>query len=288
MTSYTYQHSRQSEDWHPHGIRRLCRTTSFFIYENTTNNWRSNHCVNGQNSFVGGGDTNIIFSTLGSVDCANISGGWNNTISDDGIFTAFGSFVGGGAFNIASGRISTIAGGSRNVAFGRQSFIGGGSGNSAGGCGTAIGGGDGNAAFAKSQFSFISGGQHNNVGIAGGNGAQYSGIGGGYCNVIDDSAAIVFHSGIFGGFCNTVSGSCSAILGGANNNDNGFPFTGMYGNGLTAASVPGAPSSFWVDTLVAPNIPAVNAVGYLTLPVGALYTDAAALPGFTNRTVYVR
>ena len=35
---------------------------------------------------------------------------------------------------------------------------------------------------------------------------------------------------------NTVSGQYSAILGGANNNDGGISFTGMYGNGLIASA----------------------------------------------------
>ena len=90
-----------------------------------------------------------------------------------------------------------------------------------------------------------------------------------------------------GGCFNTVSGDYSAILGGSGNNDNGIPFTGMYGNGLVAtAAVPGAPSSFWVDTLVAPSIPLVNALGYIGLPAGALYITTAG--GFGIQQVFVK
>ncbi len=95
-------------------------------------------------------------------------------------------------------------------------------------------------------------------------------IGGGQGNTV---AAGTKHSGIFSGFGNTVSGSCSVVLGGLNNSDGGFPNTAVFGNTLVASVDPatmGVPSAFWVDELVAINIPDV--ASYLSLPAGAIYS----------------
>ena len=135
------------------------------------------------------------------------------------------------------------------------------------------------------DFSFIGGGQNNLISSVGAS-SHYGAIGGGQNNVIHPGA---LHASIFGGNANQVSGSNSAILGGSGNNDNGIPFTGMYGNGLVA-SVPvlGAPSAFWADTLVIPNIPLITTgPAYAALPIGALYyTTTGFTPG--SQPVYVK
>lgn len=133
-------------------------------------------------------------------------------------------------------------------------------------------------------YSFIGGGTRNSIDDAAA-ATSFGVVGGGQANTI---CAGTNHSSIFSGNGNIVSGSCSSILGGSGNNDNGFPYTGMYGNGLIAAAVPGAPSSFWVDTLVAPNIPVVNAITFIGLPFGALYTNVAAGAPFLGRPIYVK
>ena len=81
------------------------------------------------------------------------------------------------------------------------------------------------------------------------------------------------HSSIFNGHFNCVAGAYSSILGGNLNYDNGVPFTGMYGSGMTALPVPGVPSAFWVNELVVPNMPGSPA----GLPFGSLYYQITGL-----------
>ncbi len=112
-----------------------------------------------------------------------------------------------------------------------------------------------------------------------------SAIVGGRTNQIASNCAF-----IGGGNNNILTGDYSAILGGNGNNDNGIPFTGMYGNNLSAipflASPP--PSALWVDELIVPNIPVVlTPAAYMNLPLGALYTTAVPGSGYLASPVYV-
>ena len=59
------------------------------------------------------------------------------------------------------------------------------------------------------------------------------------------------HSSIFSGQNNTVSGSCSAILGGSGNNDNGFNYVGIFGQNVTGV----INNAFHAENLVAQNMP---------------------------------
>ena len=108
----------------------------------------------------------------------------------------------------------------------------------------------------------IGGGNAHNINT----GSQYAFIGGGNAHSLTGNA-----SAIVGGDTNTTGGNCSVILGGYGNSDGGNDFTAVFGNGLTASAMPpGTPSSLWVDTLVAPNIPDISM--YTFLPPGAIYS----------------
>lgn len=93
---------------------------------------------------------------------------------------------------------------------------------------------------------------------------------------------------------NTSTANYSAILGGCGNNDNGIPFTGMYGCGLSATAFGAAitvppPSAFWVDTMIGPNIPLITtAAEFAALPLGALYICNTTLPSLGSQPVFVR
>ncbi len=246
------------------------------------------HCVASSGSFIGGGNTNIINAGTGN------------------------SFIGGGNDNtISEGNNNTIAGGEFNDVFYKHNFVGGGSTNLIGATGiptsyNVIGGGLTNRIHTN-EYNFIGSGNANRIGSVGGSGARANVIGGGDTNVIDDTgtatsygligggqgntvAAGTNHSGIFGGNGNTVSGSCSVVLGGLNNSDGGYPNTAVFGNTLVATQDPatmgpGLPSAFWVDNLVAANIPIGGAGPTAPLgPPGMLWYYPDALG---NKVVYV-
>ena len=193
----------------------------------------ANHCVQGNNSFIGGGDTNKICSTagLGPVLCSAIVGGANNIISDNGATTADLAFIGAGTGHSIFGLASSIVGGQDHTAGGRNSFIGGGHMNlinSAAGIpptrNSAIAGGTNNSitddGVTAAQESFIGGGNNNNIfsalsSIVGGVGqsvsSPYSFIGGGDSNFIGINSDCSF---IGGGNCNCIQGLSSFIGGG--------------------------------------------------------------------------
>jgi hypothetical protein len=81
--------------------------------------------------------------------------------------------------------------------------------------------------------------------------ADVSSIAGGYGNLIATGADCSF---IGGGRGNTVSGAYSAILGGYNNNDNGFNFVGIFGQNINNPANM-APNTFHVNCLNAINTP---------------------------------
>ncbi len=253
------------------------------------------NCIFGAFSFIGDGEQNTIQSGIGGVLYSAIVGGDQNTISDDGILPAASSFIGGGQSNNVFGQLASVVGGSGNSAHGQLSFIGGGIANNV---------------FINSNSSGVVSGCQNSIGniLGTGLGAANSFIGGGGNNCIDDAGSTtgwatigggagncIFpgtnHSSIFGGSGNFVSGSCSAILGGANNSDGGFPNTAVFGNTLVATQDPatmgfaGIPSAFWVDDLVAANIP-MGAPGPSAPPgpPGMLWYYPDALG---NKVVYV-
>jgi hypothetical protein len=173
--------------------------------------------------------------------------------------------------------------------------LGGGSFNNANGNYTFVGGGCQNGVHACSIFSTVVGGCSNSIGLltATGFGATFSFLGGGGGNCIDSVntvnttygvlgggqnnivCASTNHSSIFSGFNNKVSGSCSSILGGANNCDNGFNYVGIFGCNVVGA----LNNAFHVNQLIAQNIQAGNALtcappaSLATIP-GALYSIA--------------
>ena len=127
--------------------------------------------------------------------------------------------------------------------------------------------------------STIGGGNAHNINT----GSQYAFIGGGNAHSLTGNA-----SAIVGGDTNTTGGNCSVILGGYGNNDGGNDFTAVFGNGIIASAIPGVPSTFWVDTLVATNIPIAPSptVVYPGLPVGALYITSVG--GWGVQQVFVK
>jgi hypothetical protein len=186
-----------------------------------------------------------------------------------------------------------VSGEDNHIATGSWSIIGGGSDNfiDTDTNHSFIGGGHQNAINHGNVNSVIGGGNNNIINATPAIASPLGVIGGGQNNLI---APGVLSGAILGGDANNISGSFSAVLGGQNNNDGGFPFTGMYGNGLIATAGTGAtgtPSNFWVDELIAANIPVIPFPGgapFAALPVGALYTTV--LPGgpYLSRPVYVK
>jgi hypothetical protein len=60
-------------------------------------------------------------------------------------------------------------------------------------------------------------------------------------------------------------------LGGSGNNDNGNPFTGIFGTGISATPIPGGAGGLWVNELVAPSMPVTLGSPPAGYPVGSLY-----------------
>jgi hypothetical protein len=187
-----------------------------------------------------------------------------------------------------------VSGEDNHIATGSWSIIGGGSDNfiDTDTNHSFIGGGHQNAINHGNVNSVIGGGNNNIINATPAIASPLGVIGGGQNNLI---APGVLSGAILGGDANNISGSFSAVLGGQNNNDGGFPFTGMYGNGLIATvgtGATGAPSNFWVDELIAANIPVDTTPGgtgiYALLPVGALYTTGPIGSPFLGRPVFVK
>ena len=70
-------------------------------------------------------------------------------------------------------------------------------------------------------------------------------------------------------------GSCSSILGGSGNNDGGFNYVGIFGQGITGV----IPNAFHGENFVAQNIPFYSGSGPLPVPAGskAMYYQTTAL-----------
>ena len=169
----------------------------------------SGNIANGHNSFIGGGDGNIIDSpTYGLVNCSSILGGWQNVICDNGT-TGLGSF-------------SVIAGGYSQQILSGNSFIGGGANHCVDGLGSGIATGDANWITCSSPASFIGGGAINRIGSATpGAGSAFNGaIVGGSWSRIDTAVGVNSFNDIIGGGdhnCICAGSNCSAIFGGDQN-----------------------------------------------------------------------
>ena len=267
-----------------------------------------NNNVCSQFSFIGGGDTNSIdikssCSFIGSgyynyicgCGSAIITGGrervgfppTGNYIYDDfsGVFTGYGNKVHSCFSAIFTGFENCIgATGCQNGIFvGRENtinnnschaFIGTGCLNSIG----AIGG-----AGAGNDFNIIVGGCLNNIDDTGAT-TCYGVIGGGYQNFI---GAGTNHASIFSGYNNQVSGSCSSILGGENNNDNGNPYTGIFGTGVNGLPLAAGNGGFFVNEMVIQNIPVITAATFFTLLPGEVYTTGPVGSPFMGRPLFI-
>ncbi len=232
------------------------------------------------NSFITGGQNNNV-GAAGGAGCgapySSIGGGFNNSIDDSaairlssGIFGGnnhqiFGSysFVGGGDTNTLKSSYSVIAGGTANGVTGDCGVIVGGNSNGVYSLASFLGGGDTNSIQAGTACSFIGGGNLNNVGaVAGGFGAVFGVIGGGFNNNIDDSINALTSSGIFGGSNHIVASNNSFIVGGDSNiinvlSDHSFISSGKgnnigapggVGNGATLSGIGGGCNNFIDDT----------------------------------------
>ena len=94
-------------------------------------------------------------------------------------------------------------------------------------------------------------------------GVDASSIAGGWGNTINPGGSCSF---IAGGLNNVVAGAYSSILGGSGNNDNGLPYTGMFGCNLNAVT---RGCAFWANELIVPDMPDQSVAA--GLPSGALY-----------------
>ncbi|HZY42592.1 MAG TPA: tail fiber domain-containing protein, partial [Anaerolineae bacterium] len=144
------------------------------------------------------------------------------------------STMGGGGFNAASNRSTTVSGGEYNVAGGAGSTIGGGgwngsgsSGNMAYGTASTIGGGFGNYLSPDAGYGVIGGGQQNSITATPGSNLGIPTIGGGFNNKVtlgggtvgggNSNTASNFDATVAGGNGNTASGGASMVPGGASN-----------------------------------------------------------------------
>lgn len=234
----------------------------------------SNNVIRGTASayctIAGGGDNQIT-----SVREATISGGFGNRIDIDGRYATIGgginnvigdnnasleaqaAFVGGGSANIARGQYSVVVGGANNTQLARDndySFIGGGQGNNIGVAAgefeskyAFIGGGDVNSMANDCTYGVITGGAGNS--LAGG--CTNGFIGGGRFNAV--GANKVFAT-ILAGERHTVSGSYSGTLGGASNTVTADRAWAI-GTSVTNATA----GSVTVGELISYNTPAVIA-----------------------------
>lgn len=141
-------------------------------------------------------------ATGGSIS-GGLSVGWNNTLSNFGVFVA-------GSENAVSGNGGSIAGGSMNAVSGVYGFIGAGVENEVNSAGGVCGGGYGNSMTSYGSSNTIGGGYHNRV--EGFN--SYMTIAGGGNNL-----AVGQSSAIGGGEYNVAHGNYSVISGGGGDAD---------------------------------------------------------------------
>ncbi len=188
-------------------------------------------------NIIGGNSSNTVDT---GVEGATISGGGGNGAINQ-VTAGYGT-IGGGHSNTA-GLIATIGGGYYNLASGKNATVGGGAMNKAYGDGTLIGGGGydgyqfmGNEAHAHA--STISGGMGNKATAE----AKYATISGGLGNQATGYAAVVGGGGGFypigaptGIVGNTASGNWSVVGGGASNLATGAGAVVPGGNGNVAA-----------------------------------------------------
>lgn len=176
-----------------------------------------NSVIGSQESFIGGGRTNVI--DLMSFRSA-IGGGEANFINQDSTF----SYIGAGSQNqISQSQLSCVAGGSVNrITFSPRSFIGGGENHliSSSSEGAFIGGGFSNA-INNSLYSTQGGGTNNTM-----NNSRESFIGGGLLNSSSDSRYSFIgigarnilqlspESSIVGGTLNLIQNSPQSFIGG--------------------------------------------------------------------------
>jgi len=247
-------------------------------------NGDTNRIANGSNyTFIGGGNLNHIGNPAAPT-YADATYGIIGTGSHNCIDTGFGissalNIIGNGSYNTicAGSNCSGIVTGDTNILSGNHSILGGGLNNGIGNIGAPSPGAD---------FSFLGGGSANCIDTGGAPGATtYGTIGGGESNTIH---AGTNHSSIFGGSNNQVSGNCSAILGGINNNDGGYPYTGIFGVGVTGLPLAAGNGGFFVNELVIQNIPVITALTYSSLQAGELYTDTPPGLGYKMSRVYIK
>ena len=250
------------------------------------------HLVTGSNNFLGGGNNNQINSFVGSsVFGSVIVGGENNLICDNGSIIASDSFIGGGSDHHVYGAKSVVAGGLHNYVYSSCSFIGGGACNNihlcydmntiVGGCQNSIGSSITSGSGFTVGYSIIGGGVNNCIDSTPTGISKFDFIDDGCNNTV---CAGTNHSGIFSGYQNCVSGSCSVVLGGSGNNDGGYNYVGIFGCNVTGVVANG----FHVNEVVIQDIPVVNAVGFLGLVQGQLYTNVAYPAAFLGRPIYIK
>jgi len=160
--------------------------------------------VMGQNNYLSGPQSFIgggAFNTASGF-FSSVATGFNNTASG-----AYSSIT-AGTNNIASGNFSAVAGGENNDASAYGSFVSSGKGNRASKRNSSVLGGKENTASA--YYSSVTGGQHNK---ASGN---YTSVTGGSSNQASGS-----HSSVTGGIDNKASGQFSSVTGGADNQASG-------------------------------------------------------------------
>jgi hypothetical protein len=178
--------------------------------------------------------------------------------------------VGGGQWNVASGRVTTVGGGSNNIASGSDAAtVSGGVGNLASGPGAFVGGGGNNAA--TNSEATVAGGYLDTA-----YGVQAT-IGGGYHN-----RAVADYSTIAGGSVNSVSGQAGAIVGGHDNTIYSTSHNSFIGGGFdnitadSAATCGGGAHHRLTGKYATVGGGCSNSTGYLCATVGGGDSNAAA------------
>jgi len=178
---------------------------------------------------IGGGGCNQT-SYSGYQYLNTVSGGYNNTSS------GYYSSIGGGAYNTASAYgCATIGGGYENCIDSNCAPT------IAGGCGncicwesnhSSIGGGAGNYIHGNIYGGTIAGGGYNEICRH----SESSTIGGGYENQIGTQSNHSCYNVIGGGEGNTITGNYSSIIGGVNNDTDGYDNAHIIGSNITATA----------------------------------------------------
>jgi len=186
--------------------------------------------THGQSAFIGAGINNAVAGTFAGIvagqsnsvaaDNATILGGQGNSVSGQ-----WATIVGGQSNTLAAGgQWAAIVGGANNNVASFYSFIGGGELNN-------IPGGQTNGG----NFSVISGGYGNAIPPNAPNSGEYAAIGGGFTNTVTGE-----YASIAGGNNNTVSGTSAEIGGGSTNSASGAYSTIPGGNGNLASGTDAA------------------------------------------------